>query len=106
MKGLLCIAASALLALVAGCGSSNLFRSFDLPESPDVAAAPWPRLVDTPAAPPVGSPGIPDPAIGMAVAADLAEAARAAEARAKELDGPVLSEADRARLPQAALKRE
>jgi len=106
MKAILCIAASVLLALTSGCGTAKLFHSYDLPESPDVASAPWPELVDTPDAPAVGSPGVPDPAIGMATAADLGQAARDAEARAATLSGPVIGEADRARLPQGAQRRE
>jgi len=106
MKAFLCIAALGLLLLTAGCGTARLFHSYDLPESPDVADAPWPELVDTPDAPPVGSPGVPDSAIGMATAADLGQAARDAEARAAGLTGPVIGEADRARLPRGGQRRE
>ncbi len=106
MKAILCIAASGLLLLTAGCGTAKLFHSYDLPESPDVAGAPWPELADTPDAPPVGSPGVPDPAIGMATASDLGQVARDAEARAATLSGPVIGEAERARLPQGQRARE
>lgn len=93
-------AALSLMPLLAGCGSAKLFRTYDLPESEGVAEAPWPQLVDTPAAPPAGQygPGIPDPAQGAAVSADLDQISEDASARAATLAGPVLSEADRRRL--------
>ena len=78
------MAALMLLAL-AGCGGDGLFRTYDLPESPDVATAPWPRLVDTPPAPPTGSPAAPDPAEGRAVAAELETEARALEEARRRL---------------------
>ncbi len=106
MKAFLCIAALTSLTLTAGCGTARLFSSYDLPESPDVETAPWPALVDTPDAPPIGSPGVPDAAIGMATAADLGQAARDAERRAAELDAPVLSPAARTRLTQSGRTRE
>ncbi len=58
------VAAPALLALaglLAGCGTSELFGTYDAPESPDVAEAPWPRLVDTPTPPPPQSVAKPAP---------------------------------------------
>lgn len=90
----------ALAAALAGCGSARLFSGVPAPESPDVAEAPWPRLVDTPQAPPPGSytEDVPDPAMGAAAVAELGEAARAARARAEALTPPVLSEAERRRL--------
>lgn len=98
-NGSYCIAAFLLLPL-AGCGSADLFRNHAVPESPGVAAAPWPRLVDTPAAPPKGSfaAGVPDPARGAAATVALGLAARDAAARAEALSAPVLSDADLRRL--------
>lgn len=95
------LCASAFLPLLlAGCGSAGLFKAHDLPESPDVADAPWPRLADTPAAPPAGAfgAGVPDPAAGAAASSDLAQVTRDAAARAQALSAPVLSEAERRRL--------
>jgi len=98
--GLLCSAAFLLLLPLAGCGSAGLFRTHEVPESPGIADAPWPRLVDTPAAPTKGSygTGVPDPAEGAAVTADLGQAAQDAAARAAALSAPVLTEAERRRL--------
>lgn len=82
---------------LAGCGSARLFDANPLPESPDVATAPWPELVDVPSAPPVGeyTAAVPDPARGVAALSDLGAAAAAASTRAAVLAAPVLSEADR-----------
>ena len=45
-----------LVAMVSGCGSAGLEqRTYNLPESPEVEDAPWPRLVDAP--PPVSATG-------------------------------------------------
>ena len=93
---------NALLALIVplilgACGTVELFGRYDLPESESVAEAPWPRLVDVPAAPPVGTftPAVPDPAVGVAASTDLTAAARASALRAEALNAPVLSPADR-----------
>lgn len=96
----LCIAAFLLLPALAGCGSAGLFNSHEVPESPGVADAPWPRLVDTPAAPAKGevTAGVPDPATGAAATASLNQTAREAAARAEALSAPVLTEAERRRL--------
>jgi hypothetical protein len=100
------VAAAALAgaAMLAGCGTVELFGKYDLPESPEVAAAPWPRLVDTPAAPPVGvySEQVPDPTEGVAAQADLGAAAAGANARAAELAPPVIGGAERAAMLAAA----
>jgi hypothetical protein len=98
-NGFLCTAAVLLLPLTA-CGSADLFRSHQMPESPGVADAPWPQLVDTPAAPPKGSytDSVPDPAQGVATTVALAEEARTSAARAEALSAPVLSDADLRRL--------
>ena len=100
MKGFLCTATFLLLASLAGCGTAGLFKKDTTPESPDIASAPWPRLVDTPAAPPKGQygPGVPDPAQGTAAAVELTLAAQDAAARAEALAAPPLTEADLARL--------
>lgn len=92
--------AAVLLLLLAGCGSAALFRSHKVPESPGVAEAPWPRLVDTPAAPPKGTytDSVPDPVQGAATTVVLAEEARSSAARAQALSAPVLSDADLRRL--------
>jgi hypothetical protein len=93
-------AALLLLPSLAACGSASLFRTYDLPESPSVAEAPWPRLIDTPAALPAGEygAGIPDPTQGAAVSADLGQIARDASAKAAALSAPVLTDAERRRL--------
>ena len=103
MNGTRALAALILAALLAGCGTARLFTGTEMPESPEVAKAPWPKLVDTPDAPPPGTytEAVPDPAIGVATVVELSEAARRAEARAEELAPPVLSEADRRRLGRA-----
>jgi len=97
--GFLCAAAVLLLSLT-GCGSAKLFRSHQIPESPGVAEAPWPQLVDTPAAPPPGTytDSVPDPARGAAATAVLTQEAQESAARAEALSAPVLSEADLRRL--------
>jgi hypothetical protein len=98
------VAATAAVSLLASCGTVELFGKYDLPESPEVAAAPWPRLVDTPAAPPVGvySAAVPDPAQGEAAQGDLGAAAARANARAAELARPVIGDAERAAMLAAA----
>ncbi|MDT8344841.1 MAG: hypothetical protein RQ752_10465 [Thermohalobaculum sp.] len=87
-------AAGLALGLLSGCGTSELFGTYDLPESPGVADAPWPRLVDTPTPPPAGTfgPGIPDPAQGVAVVSDLSAIAAVSAERAALLGQPVISE--------------
>jgi hypothetical protein len=89
-----------LLASLAGCGSADLFVDHPASESPGIAEAPWPLLVDTPAAPAKGSfgAGVPDPAVGVAMTVDLGLVARDAAERAEGLAGPVLTEAERRRL--------
>ncbi len=100
MNSFLCSAAFLLLVSLAGCGSARLFSERPVPESPGVAEAPWPRLVDTPEAPAKGSygAGVPDPATGAAATAELGLAARDAAERAEVLAEPVLTEAERRRL--------
>lgn len=94
--------AAALLAMLplAGCGSIALFGKYDVPESPEVAAAPWPQLVDVPAALPPGSygPSAPDPAIGVATQAALSRASAEAIPRATTLSQPVIDPATREKM--------
>jgi hypothetical protein len=100
MNGFLCSAALLVLASLAGCGSAELFGAYPVAKSQSGAEAPWPRLVDTPTAPPKGeySEAVPDPAAGVAATAQLGILARDATARAEALAEPVLSEAERRRL--------
>lgn len=90
--------------LTGGCGTVELLGRYDLPESPDVAAAPYPRLVDTPAPPAQGSfgAGVPDPAQGTAIIVDLSSAAAVSARRAEILANPALSDAERLRLLRQA----
>ena len=86
------VAALSLSALW-GCGGiGGPFGEYDIPESPEVAAAPYPRLVDVPAAPPPGeyAPGIPDPAQGAQTFSDLATEAAVADVLASRVAGPVV----------------
>lgn len=88
------VAAGLLATLVlAGCDTIGMFDKFDLPEGPEVATAPWPRLVDVPSAPPVGtySEAVPDPAVGKRVVENLSVEAAVAKARAQPLDEPVIA---------------
>lgn len=92
---------------VSACGTVELFGQYDLPESPGVEEAPWPRLVDVPAAPPVGTytADVPNPEQGAVAQRDLAAASVVAEIRRQELSQPVISDAERARMQQAARRR-
>lgn len=102
MNGLMGISRALVLAafLPAGCGSVALFGEYDIPESPEVAAAPWPRLIDVPEALPRGSygPAAPDPAIGIATEIALEHASAEARPRAEALSRPVIDPATRARM--------
>ena len=86
------VAALAALSL-AGCGTSELFGEYAIPESPEVAAAPYPRLVDVPAAPPVGeyTAAVPDPAEGARTLSDLSTTAAVADVLARDAAGPVVA---------------
>ena len=86
----------------------QLFGQYDLPEDPAVADTPWPRLVDTPTPPSVGSysASAPDPANGARAQTDLATAAVYAESRAKELAAPVISDEEKARLYRNAKRKQ
>ena len=77
--------------LLSACGDPEIFDRVAAPESPDVASAPYPRLADTPPAPPLGvhTAATPDPANGDAVLIDLAAEAETSERRRKAVEGPV-----------------
>ncbi|MEM7745465.1 MAG: hypothetical protein AAF409_17320 [Pseudomonadota bacterium] len=99
----------ALCLALAGCGTVELFGRYDLPEKPGTAEAPWPRLVDVPSAPPVGTytAAVPDPAEGVAAQQDLSVQAIVADIRRRDAQEPVISDAERARLlRQAQLQRQ
>ncbi|HUS54829.1 MAG TPA: hypothetical protein VMY41_12625 [Thermohalobaculum sp.] len=100
MNGFLCSAALLLLASLAGCGSAQLFDAFPVDDTSAAADAPWPRLVDTPAAPATGtySDAVPDPMEGVVAITQLGIVARDAATRAEALGAPVLTEAERRRL--------
>lgn len=89
--------------LLAGCGTIEVFGRYDLPESEFVTDAPYPRLVDTPAAPGQGefSAAVPDPAEGAEVQNDLSAEAIVAETRARDLAQPVIDPAEK----EALLRR-
>ncbi|MEM1162698.1 MAG: hypothetical protein AAGJ28_17365 [Pseudomonadota bacterium] len=91
-------------AFLTGCGTVDLFGRYDLPEDPATADAPYPRLVDTPAAPAPGTytAAVPDPADGAALLTDLTATAVAAEIRRDALSAPVLSDAERAEMQRRA----
>ena len=100
MNGFLCSAALLLLVSLAGCGSAKLFGAYPVDDSAGASDAPWPRLVDTPTAPPEGtySAAVPDPANGVAITAQLGIVASDAATRAEVLNEPVLTEDERWRL--------
>lgn len=99
LGGSLSVAAWLVLGL-GGCESFRLFNDYETAESADVEAAPWPRLVDVPPAPPPGTftEAVPDPVQGIAVQTELSLAASGAGTRRSDLAAPVLAEADRERL--------
>ncbi len=92
--------AAVVVLLLPGCESFRLFNDYQAVESPEVATAEWPRLVDVPAAPPPGafSPAVPDPALGVAVQSELSTAAADAESRRAGAAGPVIVADERAEL--------
>ncbi len=86
------IVGTALLALMtAACGDPEIFDRVSAPESPGVAEAPYPKLANTPSAPPlnVHTAATPDPANGDATLIELAAEASTAESRRIRLEGPV-----------------
>lgn len=98
----------AILLLVVGCGTVELFGQYNLPEGAEVADAPYPRLVDVPQAPEQGtySAAVPDPIEGARTQADLAAEAVVAERAAEGLAGPVISDAEKARLLALAKRKQ
>jgi hypothetical protein len=94
VPALLCV------CLLAGCDSFRLFNDYTVVESPDVATAPWPELVDTPTPPPPGefSSAVPDPMVGQTTQQVLTALAEQAQRRREATAGPLLTEAERARL--------
>ncbi|MGF1445595.1 MAG: hypothetical protein ACFBRM_05275 [Pikeienuella sp.] len=97
------IAAAAPLGLVfglGGCDSFRLFNDYEVVESPSVAEAPWPRLVEVPETPPPGTftADIPDPVVGIAVETELSVGAAGAGTRVARVAPPVLTEPERATL--------
>ena len=86
------IVGTAILALMTtACGDPEIFDRVTAPESPGVAAAPYPKLAETPSAPPAGvyTAASPDPAQGDAILIDLATEAETSEIRRKAVEGPV-----------------
>lgn len=79
----------ALVLAVAGCGQGDLFARFPDNESAQVAAAPYPRLVDGVVALKAAGPG-PDPAEGSAIVDSLTTEAALARAEAERLGAPVM----------------
>ncbi len=102
------VAALALAGVVSGCGTIEIFGKYDLPEGEGIANAPWPRLADTPTAPAQGeyTAEVPDPSVGERIQVDMAAAAVAAEAKAKNLQGPVIPPAERARIDRAIKRKQ
>jgi hypothetical protein len=98
MRSLCCtaqfVALLGLAGVLSACGSVELFGRYDLPESPEVAAAPYPRLIDTPDAPPQGAytDAVPDPATGTQTLSDLTSQQVVADVRATETSRPVISD--------------
>lgn len=86
------IVGTALAALMtAACGDPEIFDRVAPPESARVAEAPYPKLADTPASPPVGvyTTATPDPANGDAALIELAAEAATAASRKAKVEGPV-----------------
>jgi hypothetical protein len=96
MRGLCCtaqfVAAIGVTLALGGCGTVELFGQYDLEEAPGTAEAPYPRLIDTPDAPPVGTytEAVPDPATGGAILQSLTTEALVSDVRARQLAKPVI----------------
>lgn len=107
MKCLCCTAQIVAVLTLAGCGTVEVFGRYDLPESPEVETAPYPRLVDTPSAPAPGeyTAAVPDPADGARTQRNLSSEAVVADARARQLSEPVISPAERAALLRRAKRK-
>jgi hypothetical protein len=80
--------ALAVIGGPAGCGVGEIFTRIDVPESPGVADAPWPRLVDAPPLETLRAQA-PDPAQGGRIVEDLSIEAAASGAEAERLSAPV-----------------
>ena len=108
MKRLCCTAQFVAALALAGCGTVEIFGRYDLPESPAVEATPYPKLVDTPTAPARGeyTAAVPNPADGARNQADLSAQAVVADARARALSGPVISDEERARMQRRARRKQ
>ncbi|MEM7270176.1 MAG: hypothetical protein AAF401_13130 [Pseudomonadota bacterium] len=80
-----------LAMFTAGCGDPEIFDRVAAPESEGVESASYPKLADTPAAPPLGvaTASAPDPANADAIQIELAAEAETAETRRKKVEGPV-----------------
>lgn len=107
MRRLCCTAQFVAALALAGCGTVEVFGRYDLPEEPHVAEAPWPRLVDTPDAPPAGTytAAAPDPARGDRANRDLKTAASVAAVRAELLSAPVIAKEDKQAIERRATRR-
>ncbi len=79
-----------LALMTAACGDPEIFDRVAAPESPGVAEAPYPKLADTPPAPPQGvyTAAAPDPANGDATLIELSAEASTADARRAKIEGP------------------
>lgn len=90
-------AAAVLVAGLSGCESFRLFNDYRTAESPSVEAAPYPRLIDVPQAPPKGqfSAAVPDPATGGRIESALGVETALATERRERVAAPVLTEAER-----------
>lgn len=87
-------AAYLALALIASgplvaCGDPGVFDRVET--RADASGADWPRLADTPPAPPLGvhTEDAPDPAAGETARIELGLAAETAETRRRAIAGPV-----------------
>jgi hypothetical protein len=96
------VAAITLCFAAAGCGlARGPLTALDLPPTELPEGTPWPRLADVPDLEGPRAPPKPDPATGREVAEALTREAAVSAAIAEELNDPVLSEAEIARLRAA-----
>ncbi len=86
------VAALAVAIGLSGCGTVELFGQYELSELPGTEEAPYPRLIDTPSAPPVGTytPAVPNPERGSDVLERLTTEALVSDVRARDLARPVI----------------
>ncbi|MFT6773054.1 MAG: hypothetical protein ACJA1L_000761 [Paracoccaceae bacterium] len=91
------MASFAVTAMLSGCGAGGaIFGGYGLPQTSALPDGEWPRLAD--ATFPTDGP---DPATGDAMIASMTIAAATAAARAETLAGPIMTEAEAARLRPA-----